>query len=393
MKRNKIIISIAIVAAIALAIFLLFFNKKKEEVQLETEKPQIGYISEAVTATGTVQPVDTTTVGSRISATIEEVYVDFNSTVKKGQLLAVLDKSLLQATVDQVKANLAEAQSNAIYQKSNFNRQDQLFKTGSVSRAEYEIALNTYNASKASVNSIKAQLYSAERNVSFTRIYSPVDGVVLSRSVSPGQTVAASFNTPTLFSIATDITKMQVEAAVDEADIGNISNGQRTTFTVDAYLNDVFKGTVKSIRLRPTTTSNVVTYTTILDAPNDALKLKPGMTASITIYTKEVNKAMLIPAKALKYNPDSTLSKKYTIEQGGENSVKSKDATYAYIWVLNGNIISRKQIRTGLNNNTQVEVLEGLAANDQVITGTSTAAAGTGTAAASSPFLPQRPKR
>ena len=393
MKRTKIIISIAIVAAIALAIYFLFFNKKQAEVQLETEKPKIGYISETVTATGTVQPVDTTTVGSRISATIEEVYVDFNSTVKKGQLLAVLDKSLLQATVDQVKANLAEAQSNAIYQKSNFNRQDQLFKTGSVSRAEYEIALNNYNASKASVNSIKAQLYSAERNVSFTRIYSPVDGVVLSRSVSPGQTVAASFNTPTLFSIATDITKMQVEAAVDEADIGNVANGQRTTFTVDAYLNDVFKGTVKSIRLRPTTSSNVVTYTTILDAPNDALKLKPGMTASITIYTKEVNKALLIPAKALKYSPDSTLSKSYTVQQGGENGSKSKDASYAYIWVLEGKTVIRKQIRTGLNNNTQVEVLDGLAANDQIITGTSTVTSSIGTAAASSPFLPQRPKR
>lgn len=391
MKRNRIIISLIAVAVVALIVFFLFFKKEQQENHLETEKPKTGYIFESVTATGTVEPVDTTTVGSRISATIEEVYADFNSIVKKGQLLAVLDKSLLQATVDQVKANLAEAQSNAVYQESNFRRQQQLYETGSVSKADYELALNTFNASKASVKSIKAQLTSAERNLSFTRIYSPVDGVVLSRSVSVGQTVAASFNTPTLFSIATDITKMQVEAAVDEADIGNVTKGQRTVFTVDAYLDDVFKGTVKDIRLRPTTSSNVVTYTTILEAPNKDQKLKPGMTASITIYTKEVNNALLIPAKALKYNPDSTLSKKYTIQQ---HTIIDHTSDASYVWVLEGNVLSRRKIKTGLNDNTQVEVLDGLTASDEVITGSSVATSDAGGAeAASSPFLPQRPKR
>ncbi len=405
MKRKKIILLFIAAIVLILIVWLLFFRKKEQQAALTTESPERGYIAESVTATGTIQPVDTTTVGSRVSGTIEELYADYNSNVKKGQLLAVLDPSLMQATVDQFTANLSEAKSNLTYQESNFNRQKQLFQTGSVSRAEYEIALNSYNNAKANLRSIAAQLYSAQRNLSFTKIYSPVDGVVLNRTVSVGQTVAASFNTPTLFSIARDITKMQVQAAVDEADIGNVIKGQRATFTVDAYLNDIFKGTVEEIRLRPVVSSNVVTYTTIVNAPNENKKLKPGMTANITIYTKEINNALLIPAKALKFEPDSSLGKQYEIVPlKGNNSGSSRQGTTgsasgatqantqeSYVWIVEANKLIQKKIKTGLNNNAQVEVLDGLSANDILATGTQSASAAASTEAASSPFMPKRP--
>lgn len=292
-----------------------------------------------------------------------------------------------------------------------------MFKTGSISKADYDLALNTYQVAKANVNNTQAQLRSAERNLSFTQIYSPIDGVVLGRSVSIGQTVAASFNTPTIFTIAKDITKMQVEAKVDEADIGNVVTGLRSTFTVDAFIDDTFNGTVKEIRLQPSISSNVVTYTTLIDAPNDDKKLKPGMTASIIIYTKEVKDALLIPAKAIQFTPDSTLGKQYEIipikglgkhghhgkhgagnkgaarmkakpgVKGDEETVKDEDT---YVWILEGNKLIQKKIKIGLNDNTHIQVLEGLTANDLVATGAEVASKDAPAAAASSPFMPQR---
>lgn len=354
---------------------------------LTKEQPKRGSISTSVTATGTVQPVDTVTVGTQVSGTISALYADFNSTVKKGQLLAELDKTLIQATVDQAKANLAQSQSNQTYQQANFNRQKQLFETGSISRAEYDQALNTLQVATANVSSTRAQLRSAERNLSFTQIYSPIDGVVLGRSVSLGQTVAASFNTPTIFTIAKDITKMQVQAKVDEADIGNVVKGQRSTFTVDAFIDDTFNGTVKDIRLQPSISSNVVTYATLIDAPNDDKKLKPGMTANIIIYTKEVSDALLVSAQALKFNPDSSSLKAYEIVP-----FKGRGRGAAFVWTLEGRKLIQKKIKTGLNDNTHVEVLEGLNEKDVVISGMEGGASGVPVAAAaSSPFMPKRP--
>lgn len=399
-----------------MAIWLLFFHKKETPVILESEKPQYGYISESVTATGKIQPVDTVTVGTQVSGTLSKLYADFNSTVKEGQLLAELDKTLLQTTVDQVQASLGQAQSNLTYQTSNFDRQQQLYTTGSISKADYELALNTYNAAKANVSNLQAQVRSAERNLSFTKIYSPIDGVVLNRHISVGQTVAASLSTPTLFVIAKDITKMQVQAYVDEADIGNVKQNQRATFTVDAFVNDIFKGAVKEIRLAPSTSANVVTYITLIDAPNDDKKLMPGMTANITIYTKEVENALLIPAKALKFKPDSSLAKQYTIQKdttlhkpspdqkrpgvkksappNSSSEVMSSNSA-AYVWVQQGNKLIQKKINTGLDDNTWVEVLGGLSINDLVITGTQTTVAGKKpvTAPATSPFMPARGNR
>ena len=408
-----IIISIIVVLGL---VWYFFLRGKEQPVVLTKEQPVRGAISTSVTATGTVQPVDTVTVGTQVSGTISALYADFNSVVKKGQLLAQLDKTLIQATVDQAKASLAQAQSNQTYQQANFSRQKQLFETGSISKADYDQAVNTLQVATANVSNARAQLRSAERNLSFTQIYSPIDGVVLGRSVSIGQTVAASFNTPTIFTIAKDITKMQVQAKVDEADIGNVVKGQRSTFTVDAFIDDTFNGTVKDIRLQPSISSNVVTYATLIDAPNDDKKLKPGMTANIIIYTKEVNDALLVSAQALKFNPDSALLKAYEIvpiqgrgmgHKGGKARMKRDNGTIkpakepdgevevkepSFVWVLQGRKLIQKRIKTGLNDNTHVEVLDGLSENDVVISGMETGASGVPVAAAaSSPFMPKRP--
>jgi HlyD family secretion protein len=387
--------TIFIILGIAIALFAVWYfalRKKEQVVVLETEKPKTGYISENVTATGKVQPVDTVAVGTQVSGTIKTLYADFNSKVKKGQLLAELDKTLFEATVNQYQANLVSAQSALVYQQGNFSRQNNLYKVGAVSKADYDNALYTYNASKASVNSIRAQLASAQKNLSLASIYSPIDGTVLSRSVSEGTTVAASFSTPTIFSIAKDLTKMQVEASVDEADVGNISKGERATFTVDAFLNDTFKGTIQEIRLSPSISSNVVTYKTIINTSNDANKLKPGMTANITIFTKEVNNALLVPAKAIKYAPDSTLTGKYQMTWVNPDK-KPAGANEAYVWVQkSAKELVQHKIKTGINDNTHVEVLSGLAATDVVITGSQSM--GKSQAASqgqSSPFMPKRP--
>jgi HlyD family secretion protein len=420
MKPNvKRILIIAAIVVVAVLVWFIFFHKKEEPVTVQAEKPTKGYIAQSVTATGKIEPVDTVTVGTQVSGIIKTLNADFNSKVKKGELLAELDKSLLQATLDQYKGNLVNAQSQLVYAKNNFDRQDLLYKTDAISKADYDNALNTYNASKGAVASVQAQIRSAEKNLSYAEIYSPIDGVVLNRNISVGQTVAASFSTPTLFVIAKDITKMEVQANVDEADIGDVKAGDRSSFTVDAFINDQFSGTVEDIRLHPTVSSNVVTYTTIINAPNDDMKLKPGMTANIVIYTKEVNNALLIPAKALAFTPDSSLMKDYQIEgkvsrkgkrkaAGGTNSgsptanqvshtAKSRNDTSgvtkqrASVWVLQGKKLVQKRIEIGLNDNTHVEVLKGLSADDLVATGITGGAAGTvATTPGGSPFLPQR---
>jgi HlyD family secretion protein len=421
MKPNlKKILIIASVLIAILLIWLIFFHKKAVPETVLAEKPTTGYIAQSVTATGKIEPVDTVTVGTQISGIIQYLYVDFNSKVKKGELLAQLDKSLLQATLDQFKGNLLNAQSQLVFAKNNYNRQDLLFKTDAISKADYDSALNTLDAAKGGVATAQAQVRSATKNLSYADIYSPIDGVVLNRNISIGQTVAASFSTPTLFIIAKDITKMEVEANVDEADIGDVKTGNRASFTVDAFITDQFGGTVKDVRLHPTVSSNVVTYTTIINAPNDDMKLKPGMTANIVIYTKEVNNALLIPAKALSFTPDSSLAKNYQIEgkvshkgqhkgiAGAGNpsannishSAKSRNDTSgvtkqkALIWLLQGKKLVQKRIEIGLNDNTHVEVLSGLTVNDMVATSINSGSSA-GVAATSpggSPFMPKRPQ-
>lgn len=400
MKKLKWIIGILVIAALAVVIWFWKFKTAETAIELDTAQLHMGTITNSVTATGTVQPVDTVAVGTQVSGVIQKVYVDFNSPVKKGQLLAELDKSLLTAQLQQITANLQSAKANLAYQQSNYDRQNQLYNVGAISKAALETALYQYKNATESVSSLTAQLSSAQKNLSYAEIYSPIDGTILSRSVSEGQTVAASFSTPTLFSIARDLTKMQVQAAVDEADIGNVKTGQRVLFTVDAFPADSFNGTVKEIRLRPSISSNVVTYTTIIDAPNPEMKLKPGMTASITIYTKEVNNAMLLPAKATTFKPDSVVSKKYMIERGKHNnnappSVKDSsnaEGKPAFVWIKKDSSLVQKRIIIGLDDETSLQVLSGLSPDDTVVTGYhQLEKTSTKKSTEKSPFLPQRP--
>jgi HlyD family secretion protein len=420
MKKRKRILWISIILVTALTLVVVWFIRDRSpQIVLATEKPHVGYIANAITATGTVEPVDTVAVGTQVSGTISKVYVDFNSKVKKGQLLAELDKTILNAQVQQIVSSIQQAQSQLTYQQSNFNRQSQLYNAGAISKADLETAQNEFKVAQAGLKLAQSQLQAAQKNLSLATIYSPIDGTVLSRNVSEGQTVAASFNTPTLFSIAKDLTHMQVDAAVDEADIGNVKKGQRVSFTVDAFPDDLFEGTVSEIRLQPSVSANVVTYVTIINTANDQLKLKPGMTANITIYTKEENNALLISARATKFKPDSIIIKKYKIVDArtktngqqtasspgpngsmvGANGRVRKDSLAndsnsikrASVWVLSGTTLTRRFIRTGLEDGTQVQVLGGLTTNDEIVDEVQQA----GVKANSnnnqrSPFMPQR---
>lgn len=387
MKRYKWIIWTVLVLLAATGIWAWKFKKEATVLVLHSEHPAIGTIRNTVTATGTIQPVDTVAVGTQVSGTIKSVFVDFNAPVKKGQLLAQLDKSVLLAQQDQFEANLSQATANLVFQSRNYNRQQDLHNAGAVSKADLENAQYLYENAQANVASIKAQLASAKRNLSYADIYSPIDGTVLSRSVSEGQTVAASLSTPTLFSIAKDLTKMQVQASVDEADIGNVKQGQRVEFTVDAFPGDTFSGTVKEIRLKPSVSSNVVTYTTIVDAPNAAQKLKPGMTASITVFTKEINNILLLSAQALSFQPDSIVRMKYPVE-GGPMAGNNKQA---FVWLKRDSLLVHQPVTTGLSDETKVQILSGVTEHDEVVVGYEVANKKAAAKAASSPFMPKPP--
>ena len=415
MKKNTVIIILLLLTLGGLAAWYFGFRKEEKPVMLELATPQYGFISNSVTATGKIQPVDTVTIGSQVSGTIKEIYVDFNDRVKKGELIAVLDKSLYLSQENQYIANLELARSNLNFQQSNFNREKKLFDSSIISRSEYEDAKNQFESAAASVKVVQAQLEGAQKNLSYTNIYSPVNGVVLSRNISIGQTVAASFNTPTLFVIARDITKMQVQAAVDEADIGNVKKGQWAVFTVDAFPDDSFSGQVREIRLQPAYSANVVTYTTIIDAPNKEMKLKPGMTANIFIYTRADSNAMLIPSRALRFMPDSTVARQFKILANNNREPVSRETSPALppadspgaknqtasnsdrlfqtgrVWVKSGDQLIEKIVRTGITDDIHVQVLEGLQDSDQVVLGiVQQGTIITATPAPRSPFMPAR---
>lgn len=416
MKKKTIIILSVLVLAAAAGIFYFTSGKKAQAVNFVTGQAQYGYIAKSITATGTVQPVDTVSVGAQVSGVVKNVYVDFNSEVKQGQLLAKVDPSIIQAQTEQSKANLANAQSNLNYQQNNFERQNKLYNLGAISKADYQVALNQYNGAKAAISNAAAQLRLAERNLSYTNIYSPINGVVLNRNVSAGQTIASSFNAPTLFVIAKDLTKMQVRAAVDEADIGGVRSGQLVSFTVDAFPDDIFEGTVQQILLHATVSANVVTYTTLINVENKAMKLKPGMTASINIYLEEDSNALLIPSKALNFKPDSTLLKNYTIKKATRNTTganninkenkrnrhdssnKAKqektEISKSYVWVRSGDTLTEKRILTGLNDDSYVRVIKGLIPGEEVITGIAIGESKNNTDNTQrSPFMPQMRRR
>ena len=335
-KISKVWIAVGIVAVVAIAAWLMSGGKKKEDVQFVTEKVAKSTIQNSITATGTIEAVTSVTVGTQVSGIVNKLYVDYNSVVKKGQVIAELDKTNLVSALNAAKANLQSAkanqqsaQANLNYQLANYNRYKTLYQKGLVSANDYESAHLSYqqakeqaNANLQSVKSAQEEVQRAQTNLGYATITSPIDGVVISKSVEEGQTVAASFSTPELFTIAKDLTNMQVVADVDEADIGDVAVGERVTFTVDAYPNDTFEGTVKQVRLQATTTNNVVTYEVVISAPNAELKLKPGLTANVTIYTAERQGVTCATANALRFTPTKeTVGNRKIVDCIGKNKV------------------------------------------------------------------------
>ncbi|MCO5247537.1 MAG: efflux RND transporter periplasmic adaptor subunit [Chitinophagales bacterium] len=388
-------ISLAIILAAMFVIPRFFFHKSETKIQLATSKVKIGSITNSVTATGTVEPVDQVDVGTQVSGLVAKIYVDYNSVVKKGQLLAELDKTTLTASLSNAQATYDAAQNQLNYQKQNYNRQKGMYEAGVISQADYEATWFQLQNAQTSLQQSKASLNTANTNLSYANIYSPIDGVILTKEVEEGQTVAASMSTPTLFTIAKDITKMQVEANVDEADIGNVKEGQRVSFTVDAYPDLQFSGKVKQVRLGATTTSNVVTYTVIIEANNSDQKLKPGLTATITIYTKELNDVTLIPAQALNFTPDSTLLKLYYIQNNISEAVPKilAEKTNPSVWVKKASgALEHKSITTGDKDGVNVQIISGLNMGEEFVINITETQSQKSVSGSSSPFMPTPPK-
>ena len=347
------------VALIAIIAWLLSGGKKEEKVSFETTKVERQNINTTITATGTIEPVTSVTVGTQVSGIVAKLYVDYNSVVKKGQVIAELDKTNLTSELNTAKANLSSAQSTLSYEQANFNRYQTLFDKGLVSANDYENAKLSYEKARQTVASSQESVRKAQTNLGYATITSPIDGVVLSKSVEEGQTVAASFNTPELFTIAQDLTDMRVIADIDEADIGGVQEGQRVTFTVDAFPDDRFEGRVTQVRQQATTESNVVTYEVVISAPNKDLKLKPGLTANVTIYTLEKNDVLAVPSKALRFTPNEALLQKGQQINDCEGDHK--------VWTKEGETFKAHQVETGITNGMLTEIVSGISEGTEVL--------------------------
>ncbi|MBR0054837.1 MAG: efflux RND transporter periplasmic adaptor subunit [Bacteroidales bacterium] len=400
-KKRIIIWSIVAAVIIALVIFLMVGKSKMPVVTLETQPARTDSIEITITATGEIQPVYKVQVGTQVSGIVEKLYVDYNSVVKKGDLLAELDRSTLLEQVNQAQAMVSNAESSLQLAKQNYDRIKALYDNKAATQASYEEASNQYTQARNQLTTAKSDLQRAQVNLSYSRIYSPIDGVVLSKSVEQGQTVASSFNTPTIFTIANDLTKMQVEADVDEADIGQVKVGQPVTFTVDAFPDDVFTGTVKQIRLEPTETQNVITYTVIIDAPNADMKLMPGMTASVSIVV-EKESGVAIPMESLFFTLDQmemeklskvgfSFKKLYNTKEEETNSLK--DITKKTIWVGNGKQFEQRSVTPGINDGATSLIKEGLKEGEHVVVGTRELSGKPDGKSGSNPFMPGPPQR
>ena len=417
-KLLKILIVLLVLAAIAVGVKFFFFkNSGAAEVGVPISVPVTKLtLSTVISATGTLEPVDQVEVGTQVSGDIAEIYVDFNSKVKQGQVIAELDKSILQATLDQAEIALHSAEIDYQYKQNSYQRTLALSQSNSASAVDLEQAEYNMNSAKLSLAKCQNEVERAKRNLSYATIKSPIDGVVLKRAVDVGQTVAASMSTPTLFVIAKDLKQMKVMADVDEADIGSVKKGQKVTFTVDAFQNETFTGKVQEVRLSPTTTSNVVTYKVVINAKNPKLKLLPGMTATCTIVTKEVKNALTIPVKALKFSPatGTAFAKPENLPpppnmgaggfggtqfNGKPKSKKSKPASTdaaqseAEVWInVNGNLAPHP-VTVGMNDGVNVQVLKGLALGDSVVVSQEARAVGATKRSGGSPFMPTPGKK
>ena len=358
--NKKVWYAIGVLVVILIAWSMLRGGKKEEKVSFETIKVEKKNIHTSITATGTIEPVTSVTVGTQVSGIVSKLYVDYNSVVKKGQVIAELDRTNLISELNTAKANLASSESSMAYEKANYNRYKTLYDKGLVSADEYESALLSYRKATEDVNAKRESVKKAQTNLGYATITSPIDGVVLSKSVEEGQTVAASFNTPELFSIAQDLTDMRVIADIDEADIGSVKEGQRVSFTVDAFPDDHFEGQVTQVRQQATTESNVVTYEVVISAPNKELKLKPGLTANVTIFTMEKNDVMAVPSKALRFIPTEALLEKGQTISDCEGDHK--------VWTLENNTFKAHKVEIGTSNGVMTEIISGIPEGMEILT-------------------------
>lgn len=395
MKKSIIYIGSAVVV---LAIGYLGYKTlgtTKQTVSFETAKVERGTISNTITATGTLEAIKTVNVGTQVSGVIEKIFVDFNSMVKKGQLLAQLDETPLLAQLDQSKASVDQAEAQVKYQKATYERYKALIAKKLIAQSDFDLAEYNYNNALGSLSNAKSMYDKSKINLSYARIFSPIDGIILNRAVDEGQTVAASFNTPTLFTIANDLTQMRVEAKVDEADIGQLINGQRVEFTVDAFPLRKFSGSVTEIRLQPVTSNNVVTYTVVIGAPNPENILKPGMTANANFYVTERKDILMVSAKATRFTPDTLALAAYMPPMSREGAQVSEppmppmdggamkaqgtgNESIHTVWIKgsNGGIHPQK-VTVGVTDEINFEVINGLNEGDEVVTSMTTTGAQT----------------
>jgi len=404
MKKKVLIIAGVLMAAVVVLLIIKPFSKKEAEVSFNTVKVERGTITNTVTATGTIEAITTVNVGTQVSGILQHVYVDFNDNVKKGQLLARLDETSLKAQLEQSQSQVDQAQAQLNFQEATYKRLKTLYEKELIAQTDYDQALYNYENSKAALSNAKSALARTQVNLEYATITSPIDGVVLNRAVEEGQTVAASFNTPTLFTIVNDLTQMEVQTSVDEADIGKVQQGQRVEFTVDAYSDMKFEGIVSQVRLQPVTTNNVVTYVVILSAPNPEKKLMPGMTASAIIHVEEKKNTLTLNGKALRFTPDAAYMKKMFAEMqknmpgrntamaatspqgtpsseiidgeipagppptGGMPSALSAPEGSKMVWVKDSKAGLRPiPVKTGIDNGSSIEVISGLNEGDEVI--------------------------
>lgn len=358
-----------------------------QQMQLETYTVEPTTLSETVTATGTMESVTQVDVGTQVTGIIDRLYADYNDHVKKGQLLAELEKTLLDSELKSADAAMESARATYEFARRNYERDKALHDEKLISDLEFQTSRKDYDVARMSYEKCKADRVRAAKNLNYAEIYSPIDGIVISRAVEVGQTVVSSMNVANLYVIA-DLEHMQVVGNVDEADIGQVKVGQRVTFTVDAYTDDIFNGTVTQVRLNPTTTSNVVTYEVIVDAPNPELKLIPGMTANLTIYTLELEDAMAVPLKALKFQPVQPDDETGYLPEPVADATKPVSS----VWVLRDGRLVQTAVRTGVSNGISQQIVSGLKAGDKVALQYSepqpAASAG---AAEENPFMPKPP--
>ena len=394
-KGTKRAITWTVIAVIIAAAIFMVAGKRKalQQVTYDTVPVEKGDVAYFVTATGTIEPVTEVEVGTQVSGIIAKLYADYNSTVKEGQIIAEMDKVTLESDLASARATYDGNKAEYIYQEKNYARSKGLHEKNLISDTEYEQAEYNYAMAKSAYENSQAALAKAERNLSYATIASPIDGIVIDRAVEEGQTVAAGFETPTLFTIAADLTKMQVVADVDEADIGGVKEGQRVSFTVDAYPDDVFDGRVIQIRLgssagsssvTSTATESVVTYEVVIAADNPDLKLLPRLTANLSIYTKEAHDVLCVPARALRFNPHAMATK-------NDRIIDCEGA--AKLWTKDGNVFTAHPVTTGISDGVSTEITGGMEEGMEIIAGASFAGLESLAKKNGNPFMPGPPRR